>query len=90
MKKKNFCKICGLYSEEPPWGEDGLSPTYDYCPCCGVEFGYQDYCQESIKQYRSLWIQKGAKWDIPSRKTLDWNFQDQLRNIGVDPDKDLI
>lgn len=20
-----------------PWGDDGKTPTYDICPCCGVE-----------------------------------------------------
>ena len=36
------CRVCGLLSSDPPWGYDGVSPTFDFCPCCGVEFGYED------------------------------------------------
>lgn len=48
----HFCRICGLYSEDKPWGEDGNCPTYEFCLCCGVEFGYEDYTVESVINYR--------------------------------------
>lgn len=50
--EEHFCRICGLYSEDKPWGEDGHCPTYDICPCCGCEFGYEDYTVESAINYR--------------------------------------
>jgi len=56
IDNKSFCRVCGYNNLEPPWGDDGKSPTYDYCPCCGVEFGYQDACIEGIKSYRKKWL----------------------------------
>lgn len=46
------CRVCGLHIDDLPWGQDGNSPTYDICPCCGVEFGYEDYTAESARRYR--------------------------------------
>lgn len=32
-----FCRVCGLPLDEDPWGEDGKTPNYTICPCCGVD-----------------------------------------------------
>ncbi len=42
------CRVCGLYIDDLPWGEDGNCPTYEICSCCGVEFGNEDYTVESV------------------------------------------
>ena len=76
-----FCRVCGYENSEPPWGEDGESPCYGFCPCCGVEAGYQDYTVESAKEFRDSWIQAGAKWDMPWLKPADWSLEKQLNNI---------
>ena len=44
MHKNNefyVCRVCGAEQPEAPWGDDGETPTYDICNCCGVEFGYE-------------------------------------------------
>ncbi len=79
--KERYCRVCGLYNEDFPWGEDGKSPNYDYCFCCGVEFGNQDYTLESIRQYRENWLKNGAQWDEPSKKPEKWNLEVQLKQI---------
>ncbi len=56
------CTICGWYTEDKPWGEDGQSPTFEICPRCGVEFGYEDYIPESADAYRKAWVEKGKPW----------------------------
>ena len=81
MNEQHTCRICGLYIEELPWGEDGLSPTYEICPCCGVEFGNEDYTVESAKRYRIEWINKGLNWFDPSEKPKYWNEKEQLNDI---------
>ena len=55
--KKYICHICG-YTElnEGSWGEDGNSPSFDICPCCGVEFGYEDCFEIEINKYRVNWL----------------------------------
>ncbi|WP_407906848.1 hypothetical protein [Escherichia coli] len=44
------CRVCGAEQPEAPWGDDGETPTYDICNCCGVEFGYEDSTVQSIKK----------------------------------------
>ena len=45
---KNTCPVCGydgLY--EPPYNEKG-SGSYEICPCCGFQFGYDDFPYEEM------------------------------------------
>jgi len=75
------CRVCGCYSEDFPWGEDGRSPTYHICPCCGVQFGKEDISLESIKKYRDEWITKGGIWFVKNKKPDGWNMEIQMKNI---------
>ena len=77
----NFCRVCGLFIDSLPWGKDGKSPTYEICPCCGVEFGYEDYTVKSAKNYRSLWTRQGCKWFNLREKPSNWNLEEQMKNI---------
>lgn len=81
--KYDTCRICGfLYPESPPWGKDGNSPTFNFCICCGVEFGYQDVNLQSSIQYRKNWIKAGMKWDSTYiNQPSDWNPLQQMKNI---------
>lgn len=82
-KEKNrnrFCHICGYKLGFSPWGEDGNNPSYEICPCCGAEFGCDDYTSKSIKAYREKWIKSGAKWFNPSMKPDNWDLKKQLNN----------
>lgn len=80
------CRVCGFIDEdgEPPWGVDGRQPTFFFCACCGVEFGYQDCSYEGVKQYRRTWLRDGAKWDNPKVKPANWNVVEQLENVSPD------
>lgn len=75
------CRICGFPLEEKPWGEDGEAPTYDICPCCGVEFGNEDYCLDSIREYRIRWINNGCQWFRPRECPVKWDCKEQMENI---------
>ena len=75
------CRICGLFQEERPWGKDGQSPTYNICPCCGVEFGNEDYTIKSVQQYRKLWLEKRTVWFLVKEKPINWLLEEQLKNI---------
>ena len=37
-----LCRVCGWKQETAPWGGDGQTASFLICPCCGVEFGYED------------------------------------------------
>jgi len=40
-------------------------PTFNICPCCGVEFGYEDMTIQDTKKYREKWICSGMGWFTP-------------------------
>lgn len=77
------CRVCGLQQSEPPWGADGRSPTFEICPCCGVEFGYEDVNETSALQARNAWLANGARWTTPTARPADWDVEVQLRQLGA-------
>jgi len=77
------CPVCGFLGlDEPPWDETGC-PSYDICPCCGCEFGYDDETIEARMQYLKEWIKRGALWFNPELKPDDWDLSKQLSKIGL-------
>jgi hypothetical protein len=76
------CRVCGYRSDDPPWGEDGRTPLYDFCPCCGVEHGYQDSSPTGARNYRAEWIAAGAKWEEPAAEPEGWDLDEQLRQVS--------
>jgi len=79
----NRCRVCGLWQDEPPWGADGKTPTYNYCPCCGVEFGYGDATLDAARNWRENWLASGAKWDDPEMKPEKWDANAQLQQLPI-------
>lgn len=75
------CRVCGYRDSTPPWGEDGRTPLYDYCPCCGVEHGYQDASPAGTRKYRDEWIKAGARWENESAKPGGWELDEQLAQV---------
>ena len=76
-----LCRVCGWQQEEPPWGEDGKTPTFNICDCCGVEFGYEDAIPESIAKFRSKWLNNGTHWFNERKKPKDWDLLVQIARI---------
>ena len=79
-----LCLVCGLDLaglDDLPWGADGDSPTYNFCPCCGVEFGYGDATIESAKRWRETWLAGGCEWFRPSERPNDWDASGQLAGL---------
>jgi len=60
-----LCRVCGYRDDEPPWGADGRTPSFALCPCCGVEWGYQDSSQTGVARFREAWLAAGAPWRDP-------------------------
>jgi hypothetical protein len=59
------CRVCGYESAHPPWGATGGDPSWDVCPCCGVEHGYEDVSPETARRYRRRWVGAGTPWSDP-------------------------
>ena len=72
------CRVCGLEYDEPTWGEDGMTPSFDICACCGTEFGYEDATLTAIRNYRQEWLRNGARWWDPKLQPEGWNLEAQL------------
>lgn len=79
-----LCEVCGYpYLDEPPYDEFGYG-TYEICPCCGFEFGYDDYPdkEKGIIDWRNNWINNGFKWFSKyTSPPVNWNPKKQLVNL---------
>lgn len=85
--KQHMCGVCGRCHEDLPWGDDGNTPTFNICECCGVEFGYEDATPQGIERLREAWINNGAPWLNLSKRPHGWNLSAQLGQI-VQSNKD--
>jgi hypothetical protein len=86
--EKHRCRVCGLWREEPPWGENCDLPTFSICPCCGTEFGYEDGGLETVRQQRQKWlegklnyVEDGQMWFQPEERPEDWSVEEQLEKV---------
>ncbi len=78
----NFaCRVCGNVQGDLPWGQDGQTPTFEICGCCGVTFGYEDCTVEYVKRSREEWLGKGGQWFNPSEKPANWSLNEQVKSI---------
>ena len=81
LMHSNNCRVCGLAIDEPPWGIDDQTPTFNYCDCCATQFGYQDCTLKAIKNQRERWLISGKVWSNEKVKPKDWSFDKQKRQI---------
>ena len=75
------CRVCGFLNEDPPWGQNGNTPSFEICPCCGVEFGYEDSTLESVRRYREKWLTRGDEWNYKKARPANWSVEKQMDNI---------
>ena len=79
----HLCRVCGYYSEDAPWGLDGRCPTYEYCPCCGVEWGYQDSLPTSADRFRAEWLRRGGLWTDRTVPADGLTTNERLHRLGI-------
>jgi hypothetical protein len=77
-----MCPVCGYPKlTEPPYDHHGCA-SFDICPSCGTEFGYDDDAN-SHEELRSAWIDGGKLWF--SKATLpppNWDPDVQMQIAG--------
>lgn len=76
---KNICPVCyfdDLF--EPPYDNRGIG-SYEICPCCGFQFGYDDFPnkKEQIILWREKWLAEGSKWFSKCRKPKGEDSEEQ-------------
>src|SRR5262249_8916054 len=82
--KNIFCLVCGYKLDFIPW-QDGV-PSDELCPCCGIQFGYDDAAGGNLdkrnliyKEWRNIWISEGMPWKSRGiDKPVDWDPKKQL------------
>ena len=87
--KNNYCPVCGYDLGFPPW--KGLSASHEICPCCGIQYGYDDMAEGDhskrnfiYKEWRSGWIKAGMGWDsIGIQPPRNWDPIKQLKNVEL-------
>ena len=83
MLNKYTCPVCGYNNlDEAPYDNFGC-PSYEICPCCGVEFGYDD-SGKSHELLRDNWIRNGFKWFSKYNKPpKGWSPVKQLKDAKL-------
>jgi len=89
LNKRHTCPVCGYDGlSEQPWEFEG-NASFEICPSCGIQFGYddaaggdQDKRGAVWKRWRDQWIKNGMHWSsIGVLPPPDWNPALQLGNI---------
>lgn len=81
------CPVCGFTLEFIPWNGD--SAADEICPCCGIQFGYDDFAggnherrQTIYTRWRQQWTQNGMRWSSKGiAPPPEWNAEEQLRGM---------
>ena len=91
IERSTLCPVCGYDLAFEPW--DRNSSSDEYCPSCGIQFGYHDVPEASgirgsrdeiYSEWRAKWIANGMNWSIPEiSQPPHWNPREQLKRIGV-------
>ena len=83
-----LCPVCGYPDlHELPW--DGDSGSFEICPSCGTQFGYDDAAggdaarREAVyASLRLAWKAAGCPWSSPGQPPPgDWNPAGQLEAV---------
>jgi len=90
------CPVCGypnLFRQ--PWNEHLRNPSFEICPCCGIQFGDQDYplgttdikerfdaVQGFHNRWRDQWISNGMLFKHIAERPEGWNPIKQLQSIS--------
>ena len=81
MSNDYRCRVCGLQQPDPPWGIDGVTPSFLICDCCGIEFGYEDATIAGTRVARASWLARGAPWFVPHARPMGWESDAQLKMV---------
>jgi hypothetical protein len=86
----SMCPVCGFPElAEPPRYSDG-GASYEICPSCGIQFGYDDDAvfvepverQQVYDKWRQRWIEEGMHWSsVGQSPPAGWNPEEQARNV---------
>ncbi len=84
VESKFMCPVCGWVELKKPPRSETTGGSYEICPCCGFQFGYDDEDQGiSDEEWRRRWIAKGMPWFARTRlPPPGWDPLEQLRRLS--------
>ncbi len=80
----HICPICGFSSlEEAAYSLEG-DESFEMCPSCGCEFGYDDF-GKTHRELRKAWIERSVPWSSSSPAPENWDAEKQLKSLASLP-----
>ena len=77
-----ICPVCGYPELDEAAYDDFGCASYNICPCCGTEFGYDD-STVAHAELRKKWILKGMLWWSKNQhQPKDWDAIKQVEKVG--------
>lgn len=70
----NVCVVCG-------WTDGQEKELGGICPCCGIEWGYEDVAFDNVLKERQRWVDSKYEWRNQELKPKEWNLEKQQKNI---------
>ena len=88
MDTLTLCPVCGYDLGAPAWDE--VSPSDEICPCCGIQYGYDDAAGGDMElrrkvhdTWRSKWVARGMPWSSVGQAPPEgWDPKEQLRRVA--------
>lgn len=82
MENKCICPVCGYDKlAEVPYDQYGY-PSYEICPCCGFEYGFDDSSEgKTFEEYRNEWIKNGYPFYDNEVLPKNWSEVDMLKQL---------
>src|ERR1700724_2060317 len=83
LNEKHTCPVCGFAElDEPAYDAYGCA-SFNICPSCGTEFGYDD-STTAHKQLRHRWIEDGMHWASRAMTPpIGWDPVKQLKSARM-------
>jgi hypothetical protein len=79
-----ICLVCGYPDLTNPYG-DFFHPSYEICPCCGYQYGYDDHFRSPIS-WRTMWIDHDSmRWWAHGGPPESWEPHQQLKQLEALP-----
>jgi hypothetical protein len=89
MDCREICPACGFSLGFKLW--DGDLASFEICPCCFMQFGYDDFAggdalrrEQMYSEWRHRWIAEGHPWRGAATPPAGWDARKQLSdNLGL-------
>jgi hypothetical protein len=76
------CFVCGHFLGASPRSSEW---AFEFCPCCGSQFGYQDASPGAVSKSRLKWLSGGARWHKTDLEPQGWSLARAQAQLQLAP-----